>query len=68
MEIDTAQFADLNLGYAVHVYKPSGITTETSGILTGGWQTDREHVYVAPSRPRGQTQIYVSREASRRRG
>ena len=32
------------------------------GILTGGWQTDREHAYVAVSRAREQTQIYVSRE------
>ena len=33
-----------------------------SGILTGGWQTDREHTYVAVSRAREQTQIYLSRE------
>ena len=51
-----------HLGYAVHVYKGQGITAETSGILTGGWQTDREHAYVALSRAREQTQIYVSRE------
>ncbi len=62
VEIDTAKFTDLNLGYAVHVYKAQGITAETSGILTGGWQTDREHAYVALSRAREQTQIYVSRE------
>lgn len=28
----------------------------------GGWQTDRERAYVALSRAREQTQIYVSRE------
>ena len=50
------------MGYAVHVYKAQGITAETSGILTGGWQTDREHAYVALSRAREQTQVYVSRE------
>jgi conjugative relaxase-like TrwC/TraI family protein len=60
--IDTAKFSELNLGYAVHVYKAQGITAETSGILIGGWQTDREHVYVALSRAREQTRIYVSRE------
>ncbi|HVC07536.1 MAG TPA: hypothetical protein VND98_08145 [Solirubrobacterales bacterium] len=60
--IDTTQFSDLSLGYAVHVYKAQGITAEASGILTGGWQTDREHTYVALSRAREQTQIYVSRE------
>ena len=60
--VDTSQFSDLSLAYAVHVYKAQGITAETSGILTGGWQTDREHAYVALSRAREQTQIYVSRE------
>ena len=38
------------------------MTAETSGILIGGWQTDREHAYVAVSRAREQTQIYLSRE------
>ncbi len=60
--VDTAKFSDLNLGYAVHVYKAQGITAEASGILTGGWQTAKEHAYVALSRAREQTQIYVSRE------
>ena|GEM_PF-4789733 len=40
----------------------SGITAEASGILTGGWQTDKEHAYVALSRAREQTQVYVARE------
>ncbi len=62
VQVDTDQFSDLSLGYAVHVYKAQGITAETSGILTGGWQTDREHAYVALSRAREQTQIYVARE------
>jgi conjugative relaxase-like TrwC/TraI family protein len=60
--VDTANFSDLNLGYALHVYKAQGITAEASGILTGGWQTDREHAYVALSRAREQTQVYVARE------
>ncbi len=60
--VDTSRFTDLNLGYALHVYKGQGITAEASGILTGGWQTDKEHAYVALSRAREQTQIYVSRE------
>jgi ATP-dependent exoDNAse (exonuclease V) alpha subunit len=60
--VDTAKFSDLSLGYALHVYKAQGITAEASGILTGGWQTDREHAYVALSRAREQTQVYVARE------
>ena len=60
--VNTGRFSDLSLAYAVHVYKAQGITAETSAILTGGWQTDREHAYVALSRAREQTQVYVSRE------
>ena len=62
VQIDTGEFNDLSLAYAVHVHKGQGLTTETSGILTGSWQTDREHTYVAVSRAREQTQLYVSRE------
>jgi predicted SPOUT superfamily RNA methylase MTH1 len=62
VQIDTDEFSDLSLAYAVHVHKGQGLTTETSGILTGGWQTDREHTYVAVSRAREQTQIYLARE------
>jgi conjugative relaxase-like TrwC/TraI family protein len=62
VQVDTAEFSELSLAYAVHVNKGQGITAETSGILMGGWQTDREHAYVAVSRAREQTQIYISRE------
>ncbi len=61
-EIDTGNFSDMALSYAVHVNKGQGITTETSGILIGGWQTDKEHAYVTLTRAREETQIYVSRE------
>jgi ATP-dependent exoDNAse (exonuclease V) alpha subunit len=62
VQVDNDKFSDLSLGYAVHVHKGQGITAETSGILMGGWQTDKERAYVALSRAREQTQIYVSRE------
>jgi ATP-dependent exoDNAse (exonuclease V) alpha subunit len=62
VKVNTREFSDLNLGYAVHVYKAQGITAEASGILTGGWQTDKEHAYVALSRAREQTQVYVAWE------
>lgn len=62
VDVNTSEFSDLSLGYAVHVHKAQGLTAETSGILMGAWQTDREHAYVAVSRAREQTQIYVSRE------
>jgi hypothetical protein len=62
VDVNTSEFSDISLGYAVHVHKGQGLTAETSGILTGGWQTDKEHAYVAVSRAREQTQIYTSRE------
>ena len=62
------EFSDINLGYAVHVYKAQGITAEASGILTGGWQTDREHAYVAAQpRPRADPGLRLAR-GSRRAG
>jgi conjugative relaxase-like TrwC/TraI family protein len=62
VQVDTSKFADISLAYAVHVYKGQGLTAETSGILTGGWQTDKEHTYVAVSRARERTDIYIARE------
>jgi conjugative relaxase-like TrwC/TraI family protein len=60
--LDTSKFNELSLSYAVHINKGQGITAETSGVLIGGWQTDKEHAYVTLSRAREETQIYVSRE------
>jgi conjugative relaxase-like TrwC/TraI family protein len=62
VHVNTSQFHELSLAYAVHVYKAQGLTTERASILTGGWQTDRESTYVALSRAREQTDIYLSRE------
>jgi conjugative relaxase-like TrwC/TraI family protein len=60
--LDTSEFSDLSLAYAVHTYKAQGLTTQTSGVMIGGWQTDKETAYVTLSRAREQTQIYLSRE------
>ena len=59
---DTAEFHQLRLAYAQHVYKAQGATVDRAFVLTGGWQTDRERAYVALSRAREQTDIYTSRE------
>jgi hypothetical protein len=62
VEVDTEKFSELSLGYAVHIRKGQGLTAETSGILAGGWQTDKEHMYVSLTRARERTDVYVSRE------
>jgi conjugative relaxase-like TrwC/TraI family protein len=62
VNVDTNEFKDLRLGYAQHVYKAQGLTTNTAFALIGGWQTDRERAYVALTRAREQTNIYASRD------
>jgi hypothetical protein len=68
VQIDTQELSDLSLSYSMHDNKGQGITAETSGILMGGWQPDKQHAYVAVSRAREQTQIYASRENLREMG
>ena len=62
VHVDTTEFHDMRLAYAQHVYKAQGATVDRAFVLTGGWQTDRERAYVALSRARERTDIYVSRE------
>jgi conjugative relaxase-like TrwC/TraI family protein len=62
VEVDTDKFSEISLAYAVHIRKGQGLTSETSGILAGGWQTDKEHMYVSLSRARERTDVYISRE------
>jgi hypothetical protein len=60
--VDKQDLGGLRLAYAQHVYKAQGLTTDRALVLTGGWQTDREHAYVALSRAREQTDIYAARD------
>jgi ATP-dependent exoDNAse (exonuclease V) alpha subunit len=62
VHVDTAEFKDMRLAYAQHVYKAQGATVDRAFVLTGGWQADRERAYVALSRARERTDMYVSRE------
>ena len=60
--VDTKEFADIKLGYAQHVYKAQGLTANNALTLIGGWHTDKERAYVALTRAREQTNIYVSKQ------
>lgn len=62
IEVDTSKFSDLSLGYATHIRKGQGLTTETSQVLAGGWQTDKENIYVSVTRAREQTDIHITRD------
>ncbi len=52
----------LRLAYGQHVYKAQGLTVDRAHVLLGGWQTDRERAYVALTRARDRTDVYVSRD------
>ena len=60
--VDTRRFSDLRLAYTQHVHKAQGATIDRALVLTGGWQTDRESAYVALTRARERTDLYISRE------
>jgi ATP-dependent exoDNAse (exonuclease V) alpha subunit len=62
VQLSTEEFGELRLAYAQHLYKAQGRTVNRSLVLTGGWQTDRERAYVALTRARERTDIYVSHE------
>ena len=53
----------LDLGYASHVVKSQGTTVRRAYIVVGGWQTHRESLYVAASRSREGTRLFVDRES-----
>ena len=62
VEFSTTDFSDVRLAYAQHVYKAQGMTADRALVLTGGWQTDRERAYVALTRARERTDVYLARD------
>ena len=58
----SAAAAPLALHYAVHVYKSQGDTVDRAYVITGGWQTSKESLYVACTRARDKTRVYLDRE------
>ena len=60
-EIDTKQYPDMKLGYAITTHKSQGSTVENAHILLGGSMQDRELSYVQASRARGQTHFYIDK-------
>ncbi len=51
----------IDLFYAVHVYKSQGATVRRAYVVAGGWQTHRESLYVAVSRSREATRLFIDR-------
>lgn len=63
VEVDTQQFADLDLAYCLGVHKSQGATVENALFLAGDCMTTREMAYVAASRARGMTVVYADTES-----
>jgi hypothetical protein len=52
----------LRLAYAQHVYRQQGATVDRAVVLTGGWQTSKETVYVQATRARHGTDWHLGRD------
>ena len=61
--VNTQEFDQLTLGYAMSVHKAQGITCDRAFVLTGDCMTDRELSYVEASRARGTTIFYADIES-----
>ena len=61
VNINTRQYPNVQLGYAITTHKGQGATVEKSFVLSGGEMLDRELAYVQSSRARGETRIYTDR-------
>ena len=58
--VDT--YEHVALGYALTAYRAQGVTLESDAfLLVGGPMTDREMAYVANSRSKARTRLYVNR-------
>jgi conjugative relaxase-like TrwC/TraI family protein len=54
----------LDLHYAAHVALAQGTTVDRAYVVAGGWQTDRESLYVQVSRSRDGSRIFLDRESA----
>ncbi|MBL8812272.1 MAG: relaxase domain-containing protein [Planctomycetaceae bacterium] len=52
----------ISLGYAFTTHKGQGTTVEHAYVLAGGFQTDREMLYVQATRARWSTHFFLSRD------
>jgi conjugative relaxase-like TrwC/TraI family protein len=56
----------LDLAYTTHVYKAQGATVDQTYVVAGGWQTHRESLYVACSRSRHGTRLFLDHQSLER--
>ncbi|MGZ4482424.1 MAG: ATP-dependent DNA helicase [Gaiellales bacterium] len=56
-------YKGLDLHYAMHVHTGQGATVDRTYVVLGGWQTHKESMYVACSRARHGTRVFIDRES-----
>lgn len=59
--LDPMEYPDLEHGYAVTVHKAQGVTVDHAYVLANECMSDREWTYVAASRARNETRIYMDK-------
>lgn len=63
VEVDTEEFKELDLAYAMNGHRGQGVTVENALVLVGDSMTDREMSYVLASRAKGMTILYSDEES-----
>ena len=61
VNIPTAVYQHIDLGYAITTHKGQGKTVDNAFVLAGGSMQDRELSYVQMSRSRHETKIYIEK-------
>lgn len=56
-------YAGLDLNYAAHVSTAQGTTVPKAYVVAGGWQTNRESLYVQLSRSQQGSHLFVDRQS-----
>lgn len=64
--VQTADYQNVELGYATTTHKAQGKTVDRAFVLAGGWMQNKELSYVQVSRAREATRIYTSVEEAGR--
>ena len=64
--VQTADYQNIELGYATTTHKAQGKTVDRAFVLAGGWMQNKEISYVQVSRAREATRIYTSVEEAGR--
>ncbi|MGE5762007.1 MAG: MobF family relaxase [Gemmatimonadota bacterium] len=63
IRVNVRQYSGLDLHYAMHVHTGQGATVDRTYAILGGWQTHKESMYVACSRAREGTRIFIDRQS-----